>query len=70
MDFPYGLSHQRYKRWAAFHRILKVQSEQGSEVGAGLLRHLVSAELQAIERATLEHERGVPVRAFRITASR
>lgn len=33
-----------------------IQAERGPEVGASLMRSIVDAELEAIERATAEYE--------------
>ncbi len=56
MQFPYGISPQGLARWATFERISAIQVERGAEVGASLMRFVVDAELEAIERATVESE--------------
>jgi len=52
MEFPNGIAPQSSRRWVEFQRILRLQAERGPDVGAALLRYIVNAELEAIERAT------------------
>ena len=56
MKFQHGISPQSLARWVAFERICAVQAVRGPAVGRSLARFIVDAELDAIERATVECE--------------
>ncbi len=59
MEFRYGICPESLRRWEAFERISSIQTEHRAEVGSGLLMSfIVDAELQAVEQATAECERG------------
>jgi hypothetical protein len=67
MTFRYGISPSSLDRWNDFQRLLDLQQRRGPEVGASLVRQLVTAELSAIARATLEYERrGRPAEERRV----
>ena len=56
MELRYGISPESLSRWLTFERIVAVQERRGAEVGQVALKSIVDAELDAIERATREHE--------------
>ncbi len=57
MKFRYGISSRSLSRWVAFERVSTIQAERGPEVGRSVLKHIIDAELAAIERATAKYER-------------
>lgn len=56
MEFRHGISPQSLMRWETFERIRRLQEEHGLEIGGSVMRFIVDAELEAIERATSECE--------------
>ena len=58
MEFRYGISSRSLARWLTFERISAIQAQRGGDVGRVAISRIVNAELDEIERATTECERG------------
>jgi hypothetical protein len=57
MEFRYGISPRSLARWLTFERISAIQAQLGRDVGRVAISR-INAELDEIERATTECERG------------
>jgi hypothetical protein len=61
MEFRYGISPRSLARWLTFERISAIQAQRGRGVGRVAISRIIKAELDEIEKATTECERGEQV---------